>query len=78
MLSDQKSLVHAVQGPTRGDKQTDTQTNIATYRLNLPRGRFSENKSKNRSRSTIRFTGKEIKNRTHIRKCHQEPKSGAK
>ena len=26
-----------------GDKQTDRQTDIATYRLNRPRGRFSEN-----------------------------------
>ena len=25
------------------DKQTDTQTDIATYRLNRPKGRFSEN-----------------------------------
>ena len=35
-----KSAVHAIPDPKRGvNKQTD----IATYRLNRPRGRFNEN-----------------------------------
>ena len=40
MLFDQKHPVHTIPGPGQGDNK---KTNIATYRLNQPRGRFSEN-----------------------------------
>ena len=38
----QESSVHAVLGPGQCQKHTDTQTDIATYRRNRPRGLFSE------------------------------------
>ena len=42
-LFDQKSPVHREAKFPRVDRQTDIVTDIATYRLNWPRGRVSEN-----------------------------------
>ena len=48
MLFDQKSIVNTVPGPAGVDnaqpnRQINKQMDIATYRLNLPRGQFSGN-----------------------------------
>ena len=43
-LFNQKSPVHQVPGATgRGRQKNDKQTDIATCRLNQPKGQFSEN-----------------------------------
>ena len=44
-LIDQKSPFHSVKKLHVGVKQTHRHTDITTYRLNQPRGRFSENRS---------------------------------
>ena len=44
MIFDQKSPVHAVLVPAQWHKQTDTTTDIATYRLKRPRGQILNSK----------------------------------